>query len=699
MEKGLFGGILVVETPIMKNIFTLLFALFTIVCNAQLGSVCTNAESIDNDLVYTTSATYTTIFDDHWYVFTPDSGGMHTISTCDLANCDTKIWIYESCLSTVTEFAEGTFSYNDDYCGLQSSITVNLIAGNTYYIRIGDYSDACVDVLNWNLSFMGQIAGCTDPAACNFNPSATTDDGSCAYYPSPFCSQPDLEFDSLALVNSLYLSQHFSDECDIQEGCVTGYGNRWVLAFSAKINNVGEEDYYLGNPNSNPGMFTTQNCHGHTHYEGYGDYRLMDVNGNIIPAGHKNGFCVMDLCGAGQYNCGDMGISAGCYDIYGAGTQCQWVDLTNVPAGQYRLMAIVNPEYLPDALGRIETNNENNAANVCLDIQWNNGVPEFQVLAECTQYYDCTGELNGSATMDCMGECDGPHLFADMNADTTLNNVDLGLFMQQMADEALAATPCNDLNGNGNLTVYDLALAQNCMLNQNNGTIWNNDCQFPQDLINPNSSAGMAIANADITNGWVDIEIKNFNQNLTAFQFQMSGIHITNVLPIYPGITNVMTDFNDNNQVYFLCDGLTDIAMSTVPNAFCRVFFDVTTSTTICIDEIVDVVNDQYERVPSYIYGNCVSVTNGVQSWVANEQLIEIYNNPVRESLNFNIQAAGFEGNNWIQIFDMKGRQVLNTQLNGRQHQLDVSDWSAGAYQMQVVGENNVRLVQSWVKE
>jgi hypothetical protein len=47
----------------------------------------------------------------------------------------------------------------------------------------------------------------------------------------------------------------------------------------------------------------------------------------------------------------------------------------------------------------------------------------------------------------------------------------------------------------------------------------------------------------------------------------------------------------------------------------------------------------------------------------------------------------------------MKGRQVLNTQLNGRQHQLDVSDWSAGAYQMQVVGENNVRLVQSWVKE
>jgi hypothetical protein len=37
--------------------------------------------------------------------------------------------------------------------------------------------------------------------------------------------------------------------------------------------------------------------------------------------------------------------------------------------------------------------------------------------------------------------------------------------------------------------------------------------------------------------------------------------------------------------------------------------------------------------------------------------------------------------------------------MTGRQHQLDVREWAAGAYQMQVVGENNARLVQGWVKE
>jgi hypothetical protein len=38
----------------------------------------------------------------------------------------------------------------------------------------------------------------------------------------------------------------------------------------------------------------------------------MDENGDLVPVGHKNGFCVMDLFGFGQYNCSDMGISSGC---------------------------------------------------------------------------------------------------------------------------------------------------------------------------------------------------------------------------------------------------------------------------------------------------------------------------------------------------------------------------------------------------
>ena len=65
----------------------------------------------------------------------------------------------------------------------------------------------------------------------------------------------------------------------------------------------------------------------------------------------------MDLeCSGGgsfQYGCGNMGISSGCGDIYDASLDCQWIDVTNVPAGDYTLVVRVNWDRSPDALGRV----------------------------------------------------------------------------------------------------------------------------------------------------------------------------------------------------------------------------------------------------------------------------------------------------------------------------------------------------------
>ncbi|MBM3427701.1 MAG: T9SS type A sorting domain-containing protein [Bacteroidetes bacterium] len=683
----------------MKN-FLLLLAMLPISIWAQVGSTCTDPQALNNPLVYTSAVQWTTSYDDHWYSFTPDSTGLYIVSTCNVETCDSKIWVYDNCPTVVSEWAEGTYSFNDDFCDYQSQVTVNFAAGTTYYIRIGDYENSCDETVNFTLQFVGQIYGCTDPLACNFNPMATQDDGSCAYYPSPFCNQPDLQMDSLALINSLYVQQHFADDCDIAEGCVTGFGNRWVLAFSSKINNIGDEDYYLGNPNSNPGMFTTENCHGHTHYEGYGDYRLLDVQGNLIPAGHKNGFCVMDLCGFGQYNCGDMGISAGCYDIYGAGTQCQWVDITDIPSGQYRLMAIVNPEYLPDALGRIESNNENNAANICLEINWNNGTPSFQVLAECTQYVDCAGEINGSALPDCQGVCNGPNLFADINGDTLLNATDITLFMTEACNNALAASDCNDLNGNGNLSIYDIALAQNCMMNQNNGTIWNNDCQFPQDLINPNAAIGMAIQSVNLANGYLDIEISSISQNILAAEFTLDGVHITGATMMsLPNLaTSTSTVYNTGTGMMTLAHDGNFISMSNSPSALCRVYFDAITANLICLNDIVDVVNSNYERLPNYIYGNCFSSSTGLAEAASVQSLI-IKNNPVSDILSFEIPASFGNKNITMQIIDAVGKTVVSDVLNTTTNQVAVSHLSSGVYQIIINNEMNESIRSSWMKQ
>ena len=143
---------------------------------AQPGTSCSNPIVITGTGTYTTPPTPT---NDTWYIFTADTGGLYTFSTCGLTSCDTKIYIYDHCTGLIWgEYNEGTIQYNDDFCGpYQSSLNVSLIQGSTYYIRIGDYLSGCIGLnIPWNMLNNGFISGCIDPTACNYNPNATISD-------------------------------------------------------------------------------------------------------------------------------------------------------------------------------------------------------------------------------------------------------------------------------------------------------------------------------------------------------------------------------------------------------------------------------------------------------------------------------------------------------------------------------------------
>ena len=107
--------------------------------NCPQGSNCSTPLSLNYGF-------YMASFDNTWYVFTPDSTGTYNITTCTVNTCDTKIWIYTNCPASNNETPAGTYAFNDNAnCGLQANLDVILIAGQTYYIRIGDNLDNCID--------------------------------------------------------------------------------------------------------------------------------------------------------------------------------------------------------------------------------------------------------------------------------------------------------------------------------------------------------------------------------------------------------------------------------------------------------------------------------------------------------------------------------------------------------------------------
>lgn len=623
--------------------------------------------------------THTAEFDNSWFSYTPTVTGMYSISTCELNTCDTKIWVYSTCSNlNINETNVGSQKYDDDDggCGEQAVATMVMMANTSYYIRIGDDSDDCVNSIDFTLSYDGPVVGCMDNTACNYNALAT-EAGDCFFPGNPECpGGPDLVANQNEFVNSLSIVNAQASLCDIQEGCLRDYGNRSCITFTTYISNFGEQDYYIGSPSLNPGQFSNQNCHGHTHYEGYTKSIVYDSENNVIPVGVKNGFCVMDLVcpsGEGQFSCDPMGISAGCADIYGAGTQCQWFDITDLPAGQYKLAMKVNWDNSPDALGQNEMSYDNNWAYACIDLTYNDsGNPSFVVLPNCEPVVDCFGVAFGTALTDCSGTCGGTAVMGDFDSNGNLGVADVETYLQLAVQNSDGVTTCNDLSADGDLDVYDAALANWCRIYgaehlHGGGALLHNHCDFPRNVLNPEDSTLLGITAFDLNENYIDISIINPYCRINGYEFSIKGADIVQVQSLVSASSFPL--FIDQNgwKVVALSVEDSTLQKQMTPQPLCRIYFENQTG-SIGIDEIEQIINKDHERVPTGIFGSeiLLSGISGVET-----QYFNIYPNPASDVIHITGDFAK-QSIKEIAWYDVLGAELTRESINLTHN----SDWS-----------------------
>lgn len=642
---------------------------------------------------------------DTWYSFTAGVSGQYLITTCDFAHCDTRIWVYDHCTGlTPDQSPAGTMYFADGGCGgtEQAQLLANLGMGDVIWIRIGDSETSCEgQPIGWKVVYYGPITGCTDPTSCNFDPLATVDDGSCIPWGSLDCPQaPDLTVDQVRLTNSLNLSYTTVNQgdCYIAEGCLTGYGQREIIRFDTRIANIGELDYYIGTPGANPDQFEFQNCHGHVHYKGYAEYLLYDQAGQELSVGFKNGFCVMDIdCmggGSGQYGCGNMGISAGCADVYGSGTSCNWIDITGVPEGRYTLVVRTNWDNDPDALGRVESDHFNNWAQVCIFIS---RTPSLTVTIDtnCDPYVDCTGEIYGPAQMDCMGNCAGTALIGDLNTDGYQDALDVNYYETGILGNDLTPMPCTDIDQDGNLTVTDAALMAFC----NYWNLYNHPpdsaavhdhCNFPfNEIINPFDTVAFTIGALDMTDGWMDIHVRNANRRLLGYELMLSGVQITGVESLYDPVQYPAVPAYAFGSGHLMCLSDVDSTIQRGPDfkPLCRVHF-INPAATICIDQVIDVVNENYHNAITRLENACATVT-GVSDHALDEG-IRVYPNPFTEQTTL-LYPPVTGGSVTLTVTDVQGRMVQRmTDMHGAgRFVIERGALSAGPYHYRLTGAVN----------
>lgn len=307
--------------------------------NDSFASCVVLSGGIGNRSDSTTTATKETNEPDHagnpgghslWYCWTAPTNSPVTFDTTG-SGFDTILAVYIG-----SDLASLTVVTNlDDIAGAtnrMSRVTFVPVTGTTYRIAVDGFGGASgVMELNWNQ------ASTALPDLIVWGPSA-----------APYIATETL----------------LANDCQVLEGCAT-VGTRKLLRFNMETRNIGLADLVLGIPLTNS-LYRFATCHAHYHFEAFAQYTLFDTNfnpvmlGTNVVAGRKVGFCVLDYFpwrpGAPttkKFDCGStaasltnapQGIQAGWADVYTSDLDCQFIDITGVPSGEYKLQIAVNPD-------------------------------------------------------------------------------------------------------------------------------------------------------------------------------------------------------------------------------------------------------------------------------------------------------------------------------------------------------------------
>jgi subtilisin-like proprotein convertase family protein len=156
---------------------------------------------------------------DAFYRFTPPVSGSYTIDLCG-SGFDTRLSVFTDCTST-------QIGCNDDSCGLQSSLTLELSSGVEYYIRVSAFAAATTGDFILNISAppiptgaccIGSVCSILSEADCNGGGGNYLGDGSdCesfgathTYSSSPFLGIPENQCASGFVSDSINVGDSFA---------------------------------------------------------------------------------------------------------------------------------------------------------------------------------------------------------------------------------------------------------------------------------------------------------------------------------------------------------------------------------------------------------------------------------------------------------------------------------------------------------
>ena len=191
------------------------------------GQLCSGAAGtigIDNDV---------------WFQWIAPCDGIINISTCGLAQFDTKIAIYDQ---MCPDDSVPPLCCNDDFCDLQSAMDCQVVCGTRYTIQIGSAPGTPGGPGSFEIATVDCVPGCDEPCCVTFDDGTTNGFGPCPFAPNVDVSVSTPGPSGLATDSYLRLrdQSNASLACGVVcEGDWTQYGPCTALCFDFQVFNDG----------------------------------------------------------------------------------------------------------------------------------------------------------------------------------------------------------------------------------------------------------------------------------------------------------------------------------------------------------------------------------------------------------------------------------------------------------------------------
>ena len=190
--------------------------------------------------------------------------------------------------------------------------------------------------------------------------------------------------------------------------------------------------------------------------------------------------------------------------------------------------------------------------------------------------------------------------------------------------------------------------------------------------------------------------------DVTAYQFEISGADVIGVSSLIdPTIFSCEVGYNGFTESVFAVSNIygNKIENNGNPTNLCRVYLENYGNNEICIDEVVDVVNNNAERIPSYVYGSCVQLVNVNELTNLQSTTIEVFPNPATSEIRLRVNSLS-DGTTHVAIQDATGRtiKIISALSLNVWNTLEVNDLSSGVYTLHPFNSsskgNSIRFVK-----